>query len=275
MAANPWAKKVPGMTGDFEQRMAELEPFFEKGVDVWGRETEYDSPVFEALKAAPTWQTLLTDKGLMPEQYTLGYEGVLPEFEQRLDKTQLNREALDELTRRGMGEGISEWGELMLERSDVQRAEELDAAARMAATGEAAAFSELARRGGVGAGARERLAEKSMFGMMEGKQEALREGSKRDLAIQIKDEEMKSDILKSIPGMEAQAFESELKKQSLWGEMARMEAVSQMEAQKFNVAAALDEITQGRKFEMGRWQELMKALGTEMTARAQEEAGKK
>lgn len=131
----------------------------------------------------------------------------------------------------------SPWLALQNQRQAVEQQAAADSAARQASSGNAQAFSNLAMRGGISSGARERLAQSGTRGLNAARQGVQRAGEQNRLAIQ--------------------------------GQGAEMAAKEQM----FNIQNSLAEQQNIRNLEQQKYQEKMKALAAQRTADAIEKSG--
>jgi hypothetical protein len=160
----------------------------------------------------PGFESLLDDNGNMKSQYQVQAGGPLQfysnvnELNTRnttarnnlnndLSGIQLNKQALEELRKRGLSEGPSAWANLAEQKQRVEEATNRDRAATQAASANESARSDMAASGGLSAGARERLARNSQRDLAATRQDVARGGSQDRLGINLADEEQKLGIL--------------------------------------------------------------------------------
>lgn len=228
--------------------------------------------------------------GTLLEQYRVnarpdvGFNSNMGELNSRLGAIQLDKRGLEALRERGLSTGDSAWAKLQLEK---QAMEEQDAAGRAARTGRAStssAMSDLARRGGLSGGARERLAESGARDMALAQQDNTRAGMMARLGIRSDDEDKRLDVLKQLPGMEVQALQPELQKTSMWGNLADSEAsrrqnldvsnrAYQTEVDKINIQNTLGAKSNEDAMRLAKYQEDMKAYSADQAAKAQAQSG--
>lgn len=155
---------------------------------------------------------------------------------------------------RALSTGPSAWAQLMLEK---QKAEELaarDAAARQAATQAAQARGQLAMRGGLRGGARERLAQYSMRDALAARQDVAKQGIGSRFGILTEDESQRMKLLPQFAEQE--------------GKLAEYNLGLTNNAQKYNIEQALKEKAARDEAEMQQYQERMKGWAAEKEAQA-------
>jgi len=153
--------------------------------------------------------------------------------------------------------GESEWAKLMLEQAGRQVMEQKDAAARQGLSGMQQGLMELASRGGLSSGARERMARSGARDLMAARQGVESAGIQNRFNIFGQDEQRRTDML---------------------GKFAQAEGALAENAQKaseFNIRAALEEKQARERMEMDRYSEGMKAWAAEREAQATERSAPK
>jgi hypothetical protein len=192
----------------------------------------------------PTFSSLIDPAtGQLKSGYSLGAPGA--------------NEATSYMKDIATAQGPSQWGQLMQQLIGGQRTEALDKAA---ATGNAAtgrAMSDLAMRGGASKAARERIATKGAVSDVLNRQSVNRNADQSELDMLAKDESNKMGMLNSWAGLNESALNRNL------------------DVERTNLNTRLADKQAGDTFNMNKWQESMKTLGSYQTSRAQEEAGKK
>lgn len=133
--------------------------------------------------------------------------------------------------------GGSAWQDMQLAQQKVQQQQAIDDAMRASAASNAGAYNQLAMRGGLSSGARERIAAGSAQGANANRQNIFRQGELKRLGINTEAE-----------GMNRQA-------------------------DAFNIKSALDEQNAQRANEQLKYSERMKALASGNTADAQNKSG--
>lgn len=180
----------------------------------------------------------------------------------------VNTSALEELRNRGLSKGPSSYANILTEKQGLEEQDAISKAVRNAVGSNSSAFSEMARRGGLSSGARERLALSGERAATEGKQGVLRQGMQDRLGITAADEDRKLGILQNLPGMELGLGQA---KSNL--DLANRQYGTDVD--RMNIAGALSEVGRQDAFKMNEYQEKMKMYGAEKTAQAQANAGKK
>jgi hypothetical protein len=184
------------------------------------------------------------------------------ELDDRLSGINLNTQGLEAIRDRALSSGPSSWASLMLQQQDQQKAAAQDKLAETNATQGAQARSQMAMKGGLQGGASERMARQNARDLMLGQQELGRDDASKRLGIMTTDESQKLDLLKGLPGMEAQALEPDLKKAGMWQSMAQSEQANQLntdfrnqqsmfDVDKFNTQSQLDLDLKNRDYTTG------------------------
>jgi hypothetical protein len=237
-------------------------------------------PGFESLVQTTTTgqgPNRVTTKGLKSEYMLNTPESNLAKLEQMLAGINLDTRGLEALRTEGLRAPGTEsaWATLAKQAQGLEEQKQMDTAARTGASQTASAFSNLARRGGVSAGARERIASGGALAQLRGRQEIAGEGSKARATIGLQDEGNRLDILKQLPGMEIAALQPAMAKTNAWTDLADRESGRKFDANRFNVTNLIGERDKKADYEMAKYGETMKAWAADRTATAQENSGKK
>lgn len=209
----------------------------------------------------------------------------------------LDKAALNSLQQYGLNQGASPWLQMQLENQKRDEQNQMNQATSQMAGSDAQARTNLALKGGLSSGARERLARSGALGLNATKQNIANAGATSRLGLNIQDESNKLDILKQLPGLQLGASNFDLTKANTANDLALKEqgvgldtafknnqqatdiakynADQNSAADKFNSSAALNELLQQRAFESNKYNEAMKAWGAEKTAEATGSGGKK
>lgn len=147
------------------------------------KDFQYD--VVDPLKKAPTYTAT-------------GYEASLLDTEALKAK----REGLDEINKRAMETGPSTWAGLQEQRQRMEELQNRENAAQDVMGAQANAQSQLAMRGGLGSGARERVAMGGQRGLMDSYQQNARQGQLARLGIGTEDQDRKDAWLRMSPQAE-------------------------------------------------------------------------
>lgn len=212
----------------------------------------------------------MAEQGLNPDGSPMR-----PEYESLLDPTtglmkdiyKYNPKQLDPTTLEGyqavkkrvMTEGPSAWATQMLEKQKFEEAQQKDAAARQAMSSAAQARGQLAMRGGMSSGARERLAQGGGRDLLMARQGAASEGIKGRLGINIEDEAQRMKLLPEFANAESKIAESNL-------------ALGN-KAQEWNILRSLEEKRAKDAQELAVYQEQIKKWGSEREAEATKNSG--
>lgn len=218
------------------------------------------------------------------------FNDLTQDLQGNINQANLNKEALAELRSRGLSTGPSPWLSLQLEGQKRDEQNQVNNATAQLAGADAQARTQLAMRGGLMSGARERLARSGVMSSNATRQNIANAGASARLGLQTTDESNKLDILKALPGLEATAAGFDLTKANSLNDVAmkqqqtgidtgfknnqqtidvsKYNADQSSAADKFNSQAALNELLQQRAFEANKYNEAMKAWGAEKTAQA-------
>lgn len=113
-----------------------------------------------------------------------------------------NQDALNALKERAMGTGDSPWLSMSLEKQGLDEQKALDAANAQSTGSTAAARSNLGMRGGLSAGAAERLGAQGAENALNAGQNIRSQGATDRLGLQIADDQTKTSLLSQIPQMD-------------------------------------------------------------------------
>lgn len=202
----------------------------------------------------PEVTSLLGANGMLKDQYRLNAGA---------DVT-ANTQAIEELRKRGLSQGPSEYANILMGKQALEEQNALGKSAQASRSASSSAFSDLARKGGLSSGARERLASMGQQSEARGTQDVLRGGMTDRLNITAGDEQQKLGILQNLPQMELGYADLGLKNRDY-----------KTNVDKLNIAGALQEVGRQDTAKFSDYAERMKAYGAEKTAQAQANAGKK
>lgn len=228
---------------------------------------------FEDLNVKNT--QVVDENGNVRDQYKSGFDSLLPQYQTELDKINLNTDALQKLRERALGSGDSAW--LQLQKANLQNSlgDMRDSATAQQGTGYANTLSSLARSGGLSGGASERAARQNSSDYNKARQQIARYGSSEANNLAIKEDEMKTQMLGQVQGLESQALQPQImKSQAMLGQMGREQDLG-FNSNQNNIQRALDELAQKRQFDMQTYSEQMKEYAADRTAFAQANAGGK
>lgn len=207
----------------------------------------------------PTFESLINPDGTLKTDFMLQGKG---------DVGFRENEALDVLKDRATATGPSQWAQLMQQLIGEKKLGAMDDASAQGNAATAQGMSSLATRGGLSKGARERMATKGAMNTLMAKQQVGRNAMTDELSMLADDEKTKTGLLSTWAGLNEQSLN---RNQNL--DLGNREYGTNID--QFNLKTKLDDRRANQTFDMAKWQEGMKALGSYQTARAQEEAGKK
>lgn len=190
--------------------------------------------------------------------------GMQPGLDAQLAALNTDRRGINKYREEALRSGPSTWAQLASAQQD-----ELARQARGQAVAEnmgqmAGARSQLAMRGGINSGARERIATSGMRNAMDASQNALRQANANKMQIGINDEQNRMNQLQALPGMENTAVQPDLDRIKLWGQ-----------GRQFDVQNQIGETDKENLFNMNRYQQQMQAWAANKQANATENSGKK
>lgn len=198
------------------------------------------------LPTQPAYQGFTGADGMIDPRFKMtarpdiAFNSNLGGLESRLDGNQLDMSGVNELKNRATATGPSSWAQLMLQNQGLDQANATDELGRQQNAGMASAYSGLATRGGMSAGARERIASKSMLSGLMGKQQLMRAGEQARTGINIQDQANQLDLLKQLPGAQLNAANFGLAKTNTWAGMAGNENALQQALKLANRNYATD-----------------------------------
>lgn len=227
----------------------------------------------------------------------VAYNNVLPGVEKRFDGLSADPRALEAIRGRALGSGPSPWLNLQLQKQGMEEQNALEDAHKGAAGAQSEMESALAMRGGLSSGARERLATSGLESGLLAGQGVRRAGEANRLGLNIADDATKTDLLKSLPGMELNQIAPEIAKAEYLGGVEQNQNTANLAntwqnrttniegqkyntdqataANKFNIQAALNDLLQKRAYDLGKYGEEMKGFAAEKTGEAVGSGGKK
>lgn len=186
-------------------------------------------PGLQTRASGPGWREMLPGDrpgvGQNPIDY---FNRFKPDFENpytkmftdRLEGVSYDPSGVQAFKERALQAGESPWARMMREKVDMEQGRALGSAGAQAAGATSGAMSNLAMRGGLSRGAAERLARGGMRDMAQARQEIYGRGAGQRLDIGIEDEKQRLAALGALPGLQAQAYETQLRGVSPWMDLA-------------------------------------------------------
>jgi len=169
--------------------------------------------------------------------YTSVYDpatmAMLPEFEKKMAASE---GGFNQFRQEALRKGPSSWANLAKTKLAMDALEEREKGARTVAAGKAEAMNELAMRGGLSSGARERLAESGAKNLLDMTQNVNRQGKSNALNIGIQDEQNRIQQLSALPGVENQRVSAwqNVRSQDLGNLLKENENRNQFNQNKYN-----------------------------------------
>ena len=182
------------------------------------------------------FQSQLGPGGMMPEQYQI--------------QDQLNRGGLEKIRGIALGEGPSAWAQARGQELQTQQAQGMSDLAAQSQSAQAQARGQMARRGGISSGARERMAMGGAQSNIMNQQRARLGGQQAREGLATEDERRKSQMLQQLPGQEIQSAQ--------FGRAG----------EQFNIQRALQEKQAERSYNMQKYQADSQAWAAQKQAEA-------
>lgn len=176
------------------------------------------------------------------------------------------RGSIDALKAR-TGEGASPWAKVMLEQQALSQQRQRESAENEGANAAASAWGQLAMRGGLSGGERERIGYSAQGDIANRVADINRAGAAERLGITGQDESTKLRLLESMPGLESSYSE-------MLGRTKEADIARDYERQKFNIGNAAMDKAAKNKYKLGAYGSAMNEFGAAKTAEAQEDSGK-
>lgn len=198
----------------------------------------------------PEWESQQGADGLLKDPYKIAAD------------LSVDQRGLEKYRERALGTGDSAWAKLAKEQQGLEEAGLRDKLGQQAGSAQAQARSSLAMRGGLSGGAAERIAKSGARDQMAGAQNLAAQGAMARGNIGLQDEQMRTQMLGNLPGMELQAMQPQLQNKNI---------------QQWNIDKALNENLQKRAFETNKYNQKMQAWAGQGQAQAikDSDSGKK
>lgn len=169
----------------------------------------------------------------------------------------LNTQGLEAIRGRALATGPSAWAGLMNQRQTIEDARARQELAQSAGSAQAQARSQLAARGGLRGGSAERMARSGARDLMAARQQAAQQGSAGRMTTALQDEQMRMDLLKSLPQMELAALDPQFKNKA-----------TRLQTEQYNIDQALRDKYAEDQYNVMKYQEDMKAYAAAQQANA-------
>lgn len=169
----------------------------------------------------------------------------------------LNTQGLDQIRSRATSTGPSAWANLMNERQGIEDTQARSGLSQNAASAQAQARASLASRRGLGGGSAERLARSGSRDLMAARQGAAQTSAGNRMNTALQDEQMRMDLLKSLPQMELASLDPQFKNKA-----------TRLQTQQYNIDQALKDKYAEDQYNMMKYQEDMKTYAAAQQANA-------
>ena len=168
----------------------------------------------------------------------------------------------------GLIHNAREYLEMMLEKQGIEQTRAMDEAKQRASTEGASARGQLAIRGGLGAGARERIAQSGARGLNLAGAGVSQAGALARSDIGVRGEEQRLNMM-------PQAVSAGLDLGKAFGTAGASDRDASMRAEQFNISSAMEQQRKKTDFAMDKYKLEMEKWAAERQAEAEENAGKK
>lgn len=187
-----------------------------------------------------------------------------PELDARLKGINLDTKGLEKFRSMALRDSPSPWAQMMTAKQYAEEGAAKDRGVTQVRSGVRTAEADLASKGGLSSGARERIARGGAKDLLAVGQDVARSGNLNRMQIGINDEQNKITQLSMLPGMESSAFGDTLKKESMWDQ-----------ARQQDIQRAVEENNRRNQYNQNVYQQQMNAWAANRQAQATENSGKK
>jgi hypothetical protein len=187
-----------------------------------------------------------------------------PELQNRLNGINLDTTGLDKFKSDALRSSPSQWAQLADAQSYAQEAGQKDRAVTQSRAGVNQAEADLASKGGLSAGARERVARGGAKDLLNVGQDTARQGNLNRMQIGVNDEQNRISMLGQLPGMENQVYQDQLQKENMFDT-----------AQQTDEQRAMEENQNRNSYNQNLYNQQMQAWAANRQAQATENSGKK
>lgn len=200
----------------------------------------------------PKWSGITNEDGTLKNQYSLQAEAPVT----------MDQRAIESVRSRALATGDSPWATMARQQQAQNNTDQMAQAQAQSASARNQSMNQLAMRGGVSAGARERLARNSNRDLMMRNQDIAGQNNRANLDIGMQDEKLKMDALTSTMGADRNN-----------AELANQNRTYNTGVNQFNTQNTLLDKNAQRTFDMDIYKQRMALLGANKTADAQAAAG--
>lgn len=199
--------------------------------------------------------------------YVAGYDPSMdfaPELKGRLDALNMDTRGLEKFRGDALRSRPSAWAAMMNAKQFAEEAGAKDRAVDQSRAGVHTAEADLASKGGLSAGARERIARGGGKDLLAVGQDVARQGNLNRMQVGVQDEQNRIQELSQLPGMENQLFHANLEKENQYDS-----------ARQTDLQRAIEENNRRNQYNQNLYQQKMSAWAADRQAYATENSGKK
>lgn len=219
---------------------------------------------------------VLNPDGTLKPQFQSSWSSIMPQIQSQLDGVNVDKSGINQI--RSLATSApgtaSPWLNYQKDALANQVAGLRDQNAATTSSQSAQGMSDLARMGGLSSGARERVAKQGMMNQNAGNQNLTRAQVEGETNLGIQDENMKREMLMQLPGLENQALQPDFQKSNTMINQLSKEQGLGADTNRYNIQNALTELGSKRGFDLGQYQEQMKAWAADKTANSMQPSGK-
>jgi hypothetical protein len=201
----------------------------------------------------PEFQGISNADGTLKDNYVLNDHG----------DVSVNMDAYNQI--RGMAlrdpSQQSAWAKMMTDKQGAEEQMATEQARRQGEGAQAEGYSQMAMRGGMNSGARERMAQMNMRNQLMNQQQIGRQGQLSRMDIGLQDENQRQDMVKNLSQLDAQKAQLDLSNRSY-----------HTGVDQFNLGNRLKEVDSQRGFTMDTYKEQMSKWAANKQADAQAKA---
>lgn len=206
-----------------------------------------NTPIKPGAKGGSTLSNAEIMAGVTPPSYE-GYRNADGTLKSAFTFDPTQSSAFNTINQNANSAGPSQWAQMQTQAQKLATNQQMDQAAKSSMQGQDMAASNLARVGGLGGGARTRLAMQGAKDLMMQRQGVDQTGQAAQLGIMSQDAQNKQQMLNNV-------------------------AQTQLGSQQQNLSTAAGDVTNKAQFDANRYNQQMQAWGSQQTANATRAAG--
>jgi hypothetical protein len=179
------------------------------------------------------------------------------------DDVNLNTQGMDAIRGRALSTEQSPWAKMATDKLAIEEQNAADKANRQGAAAQNQAYNELASRGGLSGGQRERLAMQGQRGLFQANQDIKNQGLLNRLNVNLQDQQSKDQMLMQLPGMDMNKANFD-----------QSQRAYRNTAQDLDIQRGMKDVTGLNAFNAGAYTDEMQAWGAAKSADAQAKAAR-